>query len=109
VIGETDMRNPAMKKGASLIVPDNEPSQALSLPRWRRGMLPGTAAYAIKHPHLLRHACATHMLDNGAPLDVIQHLLGHDNIEITAHYAQVCTRLMMSSYNRAHPHAKAGI
>ncbi|MFL6306906.1 MAG: tyrosine-type recombinase/integrase [Candidatus Sulfotelmatobacter sp.] len=57
------------------------------------------------HPHLLRHACATHMLDNGAPLDVIQHLLGHDNIEITAHYAQVSTRLMMSAYNRAHPHA----
>jgi integrase/recombinase XerC len=57
------------------------------------------------HPHLLRHACATHMLDNGAPLDVIQHLLGHDNIEITAHYAQVSTRLMMSAYNHAHPHA----
>jgi site-specific recombinase XerD len=60
------------------------------------------------HPHLLRHACATHMLDNGAPLDVIQDLLGHDNIEITAHYAQVSTRLMMSAYNAAHPHAKAG-
>jgi integrase/recombinase XerC len=58
------------------------------------------------HPHLLRHACATHMLDNGCPLDVISHILGHDNLDVTAHYAEVSTRLMMTSYNQAHPHAR---
>jgi integrase/recombinase XerC len=58
------------------------------------------------HPHLLRHACATHMLDNGCPLDVIAQILGHDNLDVTAHYAQVSTRLMMDTYNAAHPHAK---
>ena len=58
------------------------------------------------HPHLLRHACATHMLDNGCPLDVIAQILGHDNLDVTAHYAQVSTRLMMDTYNQAHPHAK---
>jgi len=58
------------------------------------------------HPHLLRHACATHMLDNGCPLDVIAAVLGHDNLDVTAHYAQVSTRLMMATYNQAHPHAK---
>lgn len=58
------------------------------------------------HPHLLRHACATHMLDHGCPLDVISHILGHDNIDVTAHYAQVSTRLMMTTYNQAHPHAR---
>jgi integrase/recombinase XerC len=58
------------------------------------------------HPHLLRHACATHMLDNGCPLDVISHILGHDNLDVTAHYAQVSTRLMMTTYNAAHPHAR---
>jgi integrase/recombinase XerC len=58
------------------------------------------------HPHLLRHACATHMLDHGCPLDVISHILGHDNIDVTAHYAQVSTRLMMTAYNSAHPHAR---
>ena len=57
------------------------------------------------HPHLLRHPCATHMLENGCPLDVIA-MVGHDNLDITAHYAQVSTRLMMKSYNAAHPHAK---
>ena len=57
------------------------------------------------HPHLLRHSCATHMLDNGAPLDVIAQLLGHANLDTTAHYAQVSTRLMLQTYNAAHPHA----
>jgi site-specific recombinase XerD len=47
------------------------------------------------------------MLDNGCPLDVIAQILGHDNLDVTAHYAQVSTRLMMDTYNRAHPHARA--
>ena len=59
------------------------------------------------HPHLLRHACATHMLDHGCPLDVIAEILGHDNLDVTAHYAQVSTRLMMEAYNSAHPYAKS--
>ncbi len=58
------------------------------------------------HPHLLRHACATHMLDNGCPLDVIGTILGHQDLDVTAHYAQVSTRLMMKEYNRAHPCAE---
>jgi integrase/recombinase XerC len=61
---------------------------------------------APMHPHLLRHACATHMLDNGCPLDVISHILGHDNLDVTTHYAQVSIRLMMTTYNQAHPHAR---
>jgi site-specific recombinase XerD len=58
---------------------------------------------APMHPHLLRHACGTHMLDNRCPLDVIGQILGHDNLDITAHYAQVSTKLMVNEYNRAHP------
>jgi hypothetical protein len=53
------------------------------------------------HPHLLRHACASHLLNNGCSLDVIADLLGHDNLDITAHYAQVSTRLMMDTYRSA--------
>ena len=49
------------------------------------------------------------MLNNGCPLDVISHILGHDNLDVTAHYAQVSTRLMMKAYNGAHPHAKKQI
>jgi site-specific recombinase XerD len=46
-----------------------------------------------------------YMLENGCPLDVIAAVLGHDNLDITALYAQVSTRLMMKAYNAAHPHA----
>jgi CheY-like chemotaxis protein len=47
----------------------------------------------------------THMLDNGCPLDVIAEILGHDNLDLTAHCVQVSTRLMMAAYNSAHPYA----
>ncbi len=39
------------------------------------------------------------MLENGCPLDVIATVLGHDNLYVTAHCAQVSTRLMMKNYN----------
>jgi site-specific recombinase XerD len=61
------------------------------------------------NPHLLRHACATHMLDNGCPLDVVASLLGHDRLDVTAHYAQVSPRLMLKEYKESHPHAKRAI
>lgn len=50
------------------------------------------------HPHLLRHACATHLLDNGCPLDVIGQLLGHARLSTTAHYARVSIRLVLDAY-----------
>ena len=34
------------------------------------------------------------------------HILGHDSLDVTAHYAQLSTRLMMTTYNAAHPHAR---
>lgn len=57
-------------------------------------------------PHALRHACATHMLDNGAPIEIIAKLLGHTNLETTARYARVSTTLMQKSYSASHPHAQ---
>jgi site-specific recombinase XerD len=54
------------------------------------------------HPHQLRHACATPMLDNG----VIQKLLGHEKLSTTALYAFVSPKLMRRTYNDAHPSAK---
>jgi site-specific recombinase XerC len=58
------------------------------------------------HPHLLRHACATHMLNNGATLVVIRELLGHAKLSTTAQYAFVSVALMQKTYNQAHPYAK---
>jgi site-specific recombinase XerD len=64
-----------------------------------------TKGFKPMHPHELRHACATHMLDNGAPLVVIQQLLGHAKLSTTARYAFVSIRLMQKSYNETHPSA----
>jgi integrase/recombinase XerC len=87
---------------------NNEDGAAISVRSVFRMLLHMTKVRGLQrmHPHLLRHACATHMLDNGCPLDVIAQILGHDNLDVTAHYAQVSTRLMMDTYNSAHPHAK---
>ena len=61
------------------------------------------------NPHLLRHAAATHMLENDCPLDLIAKVLGHDNIDITAHYAQVTTRLMMKNLQCGASACAAGV
>ncbi len=57
------------------------------------------------HPHLLRHACATHMHDHNAPLQAIATLLGHAKLSTAQIYTRVSVGRMMQTYNAAHPHA----
>src|SRR5699024_12871294 len=45
------------------------------------------------HPHQIRHSYATHMVDNGAPIDIIQSLLGHEKSETTRIYAHLSGKL----------------
>ncbi len=52
------------------------------------------------HPHQLRHSYATHLLNNGAPLEVIQSLLGHEKSETTRIYAQLSGRLCQEFYRK---------
>jgi site-specific recombinase XerD len=56
-------------------------------------------------PHLLRHTFATHMLNGGADLRVVQELLGHDSIVSTQIYASITQQRAREIYLRAHPHA----
>ena len=58
-------------------------------------------------PHTLRHCYATHMLENGAPLKVVQDLLGHDSIAATQRYLRITPSQIKKSYLSAHPLASA--
>jgi site-specific recombinase XerD len=58
------------------------------------------------HPHLLRHACGTHMHDHDAPLQAVASLLGHARLSTAQIYTRVSVGRMMKTYNAAHPHAR---
>jgi len=59
------------------------------------------------HPHLLRHACGTHMHDHEAPLQAVATFLGHARLSTAQIYTRVSVGRMMQTYNKAHPHARS--
>lgn len=96
-----------------LVIDDEEKSLFLSgygtsfnstyLGNWVARILKNAGIVDQGSCHLLRHSCATHMLENGADIRLIQQLLGHESLDTTSIYTEVAIKHLKEVYNQTHP------
>ena len=107
-----ELKNPARPAGVSLT---NSPLLFIArggrkLSRQRVWQMVGAASVAAgRHasPHMLRHSCATHMVENGADLRTVQTILGHSDISTTQVYTHLALDRLRTVYQKHHPRAKS--
>lgn len=104
-------------KGARPILAKGKSSPLLFLGRggrkltrqrvWQMVRAASVSAGRNASPHMLRHSCATHMVENGADLRTVQIILGHADISTTQVYTHLALDRLKSVYQKHHPRAKA--
>lgn len=88
-----------------VLFPSNRGKQMTRQTFWHRIKFQAKQAGITKHlsPHTLRHAFATHLLNHGADLRVVQMLLGHSDLSTTQIYTHVATQRLQSLHQQHHP------
>jgi len=101
-----DMGNPTPTRNSLLLFVTRG---GRKLTRQRVWQMVGEASAAGRHasPHMLRHSCATHMVENGADLRTVQIILGHSDISTTQVYTHLALDRLRTVYQKCHPRAKA--